>query len=158
MKGKVIYLATIVTLVILNLGTLSFIWFNRPERAERRHRKDVALFLEDRLHLTPVQLAQYRQLRKQHRMLMHDYQEHDKILHDHFFDLLPSQAIDSMTMLTYVDSIANNRKAMDLLTLEHFRSIRKILNTQQQKDFDSVFDETIQMVLPAPPPPPPRPE
>jgi hypothetical protein len=157
MKGKAFYIIVIILLIVLNIGTLTFLWFNRPDQKSRRPHKDVALFLERKLKMTPSQKGQYILLRENHRILLQYYQKQDQALHNRFFDLIPANSGDSLLVKVILDSIADNRKLMEMLTFQHFRSIRGILDTDQQVRFDKIFDETLKQVLPPPPPPPPPP-
>ena len=157
MKGKGFYITLIVLLVLLNIGTLSFLWFNRPDRMERRQHRDVAQFLTKELRLNPQQKKQYRMIREDHRMMLQQFQEKDRELHSRFFDLLLSQPHDSTVAKSLADSMSRIRQQMDLLTFRHFKNIRQILDSDQQKKFDNIFHKTLQLVMPPPPPPPPPP-
>ena len=154
MKNAGLYKIIITLLVVLNLCTLAFMWFNRPGRERQGDKQQAATFLIRELQMTKAQQEQYQRLRNEHRSKLDVLSERDKVLHKHFFDLLLLESADSVSLDAMASAIAANRKEMEFVTYEHFDLIKKILNPDQQKKFDSIFQNVIRMVLPLPPPPP----
>lgn len=155
MKGKGFYIAMIAVLILINLGTIFFMWTHRPREEGRFHeRKNSAEFLIRHLNLTQQQKEAVMKMRDSHLYAMHQLQMDDRELHNRFFDLLQNFPTDSMLVDRVADSMANNRKSMEILTFEHFQKIRAILNDEQKKRFDRLFHETLNLILPTPPPPP----
>lgn len=155
MKRKGLIVFVIVFLVVLNLGTLTFIWLHQMPGQFSSERRDASGFLVKELMFTESQKSEYFQLRILHRRELEQLQRQDRALHKKFFDQLIVVSRDSLTTENLVDSIAIIRKEMELLTFNHFLKIRKILRPEQQKKFDSIFHDVLRMVLPPPPPPPP---
>ena len=144
----------IIVLILINLGTLGFIWF-RTAKSDTSIRRSVAAgFLVKELDLSDAQRKEYFRMRRNHRKILGELQETDKSLHSRFFDQLFSETPDLKMVHDLADSIAANRKKMELLTYEHFMHVRQILTPGQQKKFEKIFDEVISIVLPPPPPPP----
>jgi len=156
MKNKRIYQICILILVLLNLGTLLFFWVNRPENRNSRP-PDVSAFLIKELGLTDNQQKEYLLLRDEHRASMKGLSEHDKQLHNLFFDLVLKEPADSPGIVALADSIVANRKKMELVTYDHFYRINKMLNPDQQQKFTSIFHEVIRMIVPPQPLHGPRP-
>ncbi len=155
MKNAGLYKIIIIILVVLNLCTLAFMWFNRPGRERTEQNAGAAAtFLIKELGLSDAQQVQYQELRHQHREMLDKLDAHDRELHKRFFDLLLLEKADSVSMEALADSIAANRKQMEIVTYDHFFRINKILNPEQQKKFTLIFQDVMQMVLPPPPPPP----
>jgi len=156
------YKIIIMLLVALNLGTLAFMWFNRPgrERQERRQ-GEAASFLIKELGLSVEQQKEYGRLRQEHRSMLDQLNERDKVLHNRFFALLTLEKPDTVSMEAIASAIAANRKNMEIVTYDHFYKVTRILNPEQQKKFSLIFKDVLRMVLPppvpppAPPPPPP---
>jgi len=146
--------AAIIVLILINIGTLAFMWFNRP--LFRQHDQPIFApgFLVKELELSASQQKEYLSMRNSHRMMLRQLQEHDKALHTRFFDQLFSEVPDSKRVGDLADSIAENRRKMEVLTYEHFMHVRQMLTPVQQKKFGKIFDEVLRMVLPPPPPPP----
>ncbi|MCX6245295.1 MAG: periplasmic heavy metal sensor [Bacteroidetes bacterium] len=157
MKRKGLIIFVIVFLVVLNLGTLTFMWINRPGGQSPSNHRDVSAYLKKELLLTEPQQEEYTQLRAQHQQEMQNLQNQDRALHKKFFDLLQVSPPDSFAAESVADSIATLRKKMEILTFNHFIDFRKILKQEQQRKFDTIFTEVLRMVLPPPPSPPPPP-
>lgn len=155
MKKLTIYKLIIAVLVVLNLCTLAFMWFNRPghERQERRQ-GEAAAFLIKELRLSDEQQQKYQQLRQEHRNIMNKLSEQDKVLHQHFFELLLMEVPDTAKVRLLAGLIAINRKQIEIVTYDHFSRINKILTPEQQQKFKLIFKNVLQMVLPPPPMPP----
>jgi len=164
MKNGKVYKLIIAVLVVLNLCTLAFMWFNRPGREGLgRHEGEVASFLVKELGLSAEQQKEYQQLRQEHREILNKLIEQDKVLHQHFFEMLLMEVPDTAKVQLLAKVIAMNRNQMELVTYDHFSRISKILTPDQQKKFKLIFKDVLKMVLPpppmppAPPPPPPAP-
>jgi periplasmic protein CpxP/Spy len=157
MQKKGLYIGLIFFLLLLNLGTILYIWLHRPPGQPVFRRQDASGFLIKELRLTEGQKQEYLMLRAVHRQAMQDLQEKDHALHNQFFDQLVIVPTDSGKVEKLADSIASIRVSMDRLTFSHFVAIRKILRPEQQQKFDKVFHEVLKLVMPLPPEPPPPP-
>ena len=154
MKNGKLYKLIIAVLVVLNLCTLAFMWFNRPgrERPERPE-GEAASFLVKELGLSDSQQKEYSRLRHEHHAKLETLNQHDKDLHNRFFDLASLEKHDTIAMDALSDSIAATRKKMEILTYDHFYRVMMILNPEQQKKFNLIFKDVLRMILPPPPPP-----
>ena len=159
MKNAKIYKLIIAVLVVLNLATLAFMWFNRPGREGLgRHEGEAASFLVKELGLSAEQQKEYQQLRQEHREILNQLTEQDKVLHQQFFELLLMEVPDTAKVHLFANVIAMNRNQMELVTYDHFSRINKIPTPDQQKKFKLIFKDVLKMVLPPPlPPSPPLP-
>lgn len=150
-EGKFLKLI-IVCLLILNMGTLAFLWFGGPEhRMPPRdgdgppHHEDAGHYLNRSLQLTDEQEHQYRGMREAHH-------EHVMMIHDrvrgykqNLYHLLASAASkDTMVIYPYIDSIAAAQREIELITYVHFRELRSICTSQQQQKFDQVIGEALE--------------
>jgi len=154
MKNAKVYKVIIVLLVVLNLATLAFMWYNRPGRELNGDSRQPSNFLIRELGLSTEQQEEYQKLRQEHRAKLSELSARDRILHRRFFDLLLLESADSISIGAMAAAIAANRQEMELVTYKHFESVKHILNAMQQQKFDKIFQDVIRMVLPQPPPPP----
>ena len=166
MNNTMFLKAVIIVLILLNIGTLAFMWINHPFSRLQDQPPLAAGFLVKELKLSGSQQNEYLRLRGNHRKMLNQLQERDKALHTRFFDQLFSEVPDLKRVSDLADSIAENRRKMEVLTYDHFMQVRQMLTPEQRKKFEKIFDEVIRMVLPpplpppsgiAPPPPPPLP-
>lgn len=144
----------IAVLILVNLGTLAFIWFSRPVAGTSDHLPPAEGFLVKELDLSGAQRSEYSRIRNDHRMMLRKLQEQDRVLHNRFFQQLFSEMPDMKMVHDLADSIAENRKKMEMLTYGHFKQVSSMLTPVQQKKFEEIFDDVLKMVLPLPPPPP----
>jgi protein CpxP len=148
----------IAILVLLNIGTQTFIWTSHHHGMPPPHqmgRGDAGRFLVHELKMTDEQQKQFEELRNEHHNKVEDIRERGRTLHEHFFDLLQNPSTDASNVQQAADSIAANQKQIELVTFEHFRKVRAICTPEQQKRFDEVIDEALQMLDPRPPGPQP---
>jgi periplasmic protein CpxP/Spy len=145
----------IIVLILINLGTLTFIWFHSPLSRRSDQSQFASGFLVKELELSKSQQENYFRLRGNHRKILEQLEEQDKTLHNRFFDQLFSEIPDSKSVEALADSISENRRKMEVLTYDHFMQVRHMLTPEQKKKFERIFDEVIRMVLPPPPPPSP---
>ncbi len=157
MKSKAFLIGVIVVLVLLNLGTLTFMWINRPHKPHQGKVIDPVMYLAKKLHLDDSQRAAFGQMRIVYRAGMSVLEHRDRNLHKKFFDQVLITEADSAIAQTLADSIAATRMKMELLTLNHFTELRKLLHEKQRQNFDSLFFDALRVALPPPPPPPPPP-
>ena len=151
------YKTVIIILVILNLGTLVFLWLGRPGMQSNQSRREPSEFLIRELRLTPGQKEQFGKLRHNHLEQLQLLRNEDRKLHDSFFDALFLPVPDTLKASFLADSLIMIRKEMEMLTFRHFLELQKFLNDHQKTRFRKVFRNALDQVMPPPPPVPPPP-
>jgi Spy/CpxP family protein refolding chaperone len=149
------YQVVIVILVLLNLGAIAFLLFNRPRQEKTPVQGQAAEFLIKELTLTPMQQDEFGKLRYGHQEKLLILQEQDRKLHDRFFEALFLPALDTLEVKNLSDSMADLRRQMELLTFEHFMQLRQLLTEDQKMKFHRVFRQALERVMPPPAPPAP---
>jgi periplasmic protein CpxP/Spy len=149
--GKLLLWAVVI-LIVANITLLFFLFRDRGDRrqGEQPH---VASFLEKELALDSAQKQSFEKLKQQHEQRTQEIRrairdEKDELF-DHFSDSLPSIQKDSITKM-----IGDNMGKLEVLTFDHFRQVRQMLNKQQQDKFDKIIQKVLRMMAPPPPPPP----
>jgi len=155
MKTRNLLIAVIFLLVLVNIGTLTFIWVNRPGKEPVP--PDTREFLVRELSLDRKQQIIQNALMLNHRKKMKELQFRDQALHNRFFNLLTTYPSDSLLLKKMTDSIAWVRVKMEESTFRYFDQLRRILTPEQQERFDTVFRDLLRVIIPVPPPPPPAP-
>ncbi len=157
MKSKAFLITIIVVLVLLNIATLSFMWYQRIGNPRPGKVVDPVLFLAKRLDFNQHQRHAFRELRIRFKAEMEPLEMEDRRLHHRFFDLVLRSPYDSMEVQRLADSIVILRREIELRTHRHFVEIHDLLDERQRERFDTVFHEALRAALPPPPPPPPPP-
>jgi hypothetical protein len=152
----------IVVLLLINIGTLGFLWLGRerprqhmPPPPPPEERPDgpgrpggAAAFLREQLQLTEAQETAYRKMREQHHAtvvaIRDEMKEHKKAL----YTLLKSA--DSNIIHTdeqrWLDSLAAAQRRIEMITYRHFREVRALCSPQQQQKFDQVIGEALEQM------------
>ena len=143
----------IVALLLINIGVLSYVWMGAHNGPHGGHLSgpDVFGYLCKELQLDDAQTKQYAALRDEHHQAMQAIQHKSHQLRDRFFDMLHVYPVDSAAIKNMSDSIAHTQEQIELVTFYHFQKVRAILRPDQQRHFDSIIQETLSMMAPAPP-------
>ncbi len=139
MKRETLLILAIVFLVLLNLGTLGFL-FSKRYIGGRGPRKPDKLIIEG-LKLNDAQKLQFDDLKKEHRSQINDIEKGEKVYHKAYFDLLKSASTDSLTIDSVIKSISNAKYHKDLATYKHFQKLRLMCEPNQQILFDSLVND-----------------
>lgn len=154
----------IMLLLLINIITIAFMWFNRPQPKD-----NIGDFFAKELHFTEKQKEEYKALREEHREQRKSLRAKNKEKHDAFFDLLKKSTVDSVTIKKAVTELLIIREKEELGTFSHFQKVRAICDETQKEKFDKIINEAARMMTPKGPrgvqepprredgPPPPRP-
>lgn len=136
----------IALLLLINISTVAFMWFIKPER-----RDDIGGFFNKELHFTKQQQQQFETLRDEHRKDRESLKEANKKAHDNYFNLLKNQTVDSVAIKNDIAEILKIKQKEELLTFNHFRKVRAICDDNQKKKFDEIINQAARMMAPNPP-------
>lgn len=131
---------TIILLLLLNLGTLAWLFFSQNKPGGGRPPAGAADFIVEQLQLDQQQQEQFRELRQQHRAIIRKVLEEDKRLHDSYFSLLKTDNPDKRMADSVAALMAEQRSRIEAAAFDHFAQLRKICRDEKQK---KLFDETI---------------
>jgi len=148
-KTRFLYLIIIV-LLLMNAATLTLMFMHHPPHGGKSA-QEVSHWLTEQLKLNAEQQEHYKTLQEEHRKNMESIRKQDRKLHDRYFQLLNGEVIDSTLVNQLADSIAANRKQTELTTFYDFKKIRAICNAEQQKKFDEIIGEVLNMMAQRPP-------
>lgn len=148
MENLKFYKIAIVLLLLLNIGTLSFLWMHRPPPPDQR---GPFQFLIRATGMDEEQQKAYAQLRDKHRSQVEAFKTQNSALRKQLFGLLAQQGAGDPMVLQLTDSIASIKRQEEILTYEHFRQVRAICRPDQQTRFDAAIGEAIQSMAPPPP-------
>jgi Spy/CpxP family protein refolding chaperone len=143
------YRFVIIALLLLNSATLAFMWFakdgepkgdgHRPPRPDQ--------LIKERLALDDAQSMQFDGFKHEHHSAMVDLQIESSDLHQTLFALLKAPVIDTASRDSIITQIQELSRQKELITFEHFRQVRSILNDDQQTKFDAFVEEISRRIL-----------
>ena len=142
--------AAVIVLALVNLGTLAFIWINKPAH-EERPLPDASEMLVRDLKLNAVQTAQFDSLRNLHFAGMQQYHEEMRRLKDALFDRLKRPADSSVHEIT--GRIGEVQTKIDEATFSHFHALRALCDTAQKEKFDQIIQQVLRNMAPGRPAP-----
>lgn len=137
----------VIGLLLINLGSLAFIYFsahrsmhmgNRPPRHGEEGPKRIII---ERLGLDEAQQTAYEEIIKEHREKRRELDQHNHHLHDQLYALLKTSELNLAMKDSLMAEIAANQKNMDHLNFSHFQKIRSLCKADQVKKFDALVDD-----------------
>lgn len=152
------YKVAIILLLLINGGTLLYLWQEKKpaDATMRRHdgppHNRVDEIIMDRLQFNNEQLGQFEELKHEHHSQMIAVQRQSSKLHQQLFELLKTDNVDTVLRNNIFRQLEVLDTEKELATFEHFRKLRAILNNDQQKRFDEFVEELSRRLL-APLPP-----
>lgn len=150
MSREGFYRIIIIALLLLNLGTLGYLWTaqsHAPQWAGEdrrppggRHNPMDRLIIS-RLKLDDSQVPKFEELKHDHHSRMMVLQEEAARLHDKYFSLLKADHEDTAARNELMQQLSENNRIRESLNFEHFRDLKGILHPDQQSLFDSFVEE-----------------
>lgn len=147
MKRENFLMAIIVLLLLLNTGTLAYLFWARPAGfpPPHGHPPRPETLLMDNLDWSDEQVKQFEASRERHRSVMDSL---DQVFGQQFKQLMQPEALADTSSIT--DSLKNTLAAIELQragnTLRHFAELRAICNEEQKKKFDELLPRLFEML------------
>lgn len=143
-KNKWLLWAVII-LIIANVALLATIWLFHHRQT--RH-VSPAEFLVKELKFDDKQKDQLHQLANEHHRQAEKIQMQIRDARDSFFQMLKQPEINDSAKKIMSANIAAKLQELDLLTFDHFKQVRSICSPDQQKKFDEIIQNVLQMMAP----------
>lgn len=157
MEKLTFYKIAIIVLIVLNIGTLIFIYLNQPlkrlpfppphprERIQgQQPRSNASEFIIHELGFNKEQEEKFIQLWEKHHE--QEIKLHDSlhIVKNDFFNLLSTDNTEKAKI--YAQIIGNLERERELNTFKHFKEVRKLCDAQQQEKFDRIIKDVLRMM------------
>ncbi|MDX2245682.1 MAG: periplasmic heavy metal sensor [Bacteroidia bacterium] len=145
----------IVLLIVLNMVTLSYLFFQSPARpfeGERMGKNDpVYIFFRDEIGFDEAQMATFEQMRAENRLEMRQHHQTMRKLKNSFFGLLATA--ESATADSLAGEIGQLHTRIDMTVFKHFSGLREICNEEQKIRFDQLIEDLLHRSRPHQGPP-----
>jgi Spy/CpxP family protein refolding chaperone len=152
LKKNRLLILIIAVLLLVNVGTISFILFFRGEGDRfpgKKGRGAVVAFIEKELHLSDAQKEQFARLREEHfgktETLMREQHEARKAM----LGLLREDTVDVNEMHRMAAVMGQKETELAVSTFEHFRALRSLCSPDQQREFDAIIQDVLKMTRPS---------
>jgi protein CpxP len=147
------FLKTIIILLLLiNAGTILFMWTHRPLHPDRPPHPELGAYLMHELHFSSEQRHQFEGMRDAHRKLAAPWREKNTALHEALYALVNEKSSDTAQVNLLTDSIADVQRKIERSMFYHLKEVRTICTPEQQEKFEEVIHGAIQLMNPGPPP------
>lgn len=160
MKRENFYALVIIILLLLNIGTLSFLWINKPERVHHMPPNNPGRIIINELQLDDQQQQQFNTFKHAHRKSTDSVQRLIKGVQRKLFSLVKQDEMDVNKRDSLLKQIEQYESTKHLITIQHFHDIRSILNPDQKELFNGFVEAIGSKItgpgLPMHRPPPPR--
>jgi len=137
---------SVIALVILNLGMILFFMVIKP-REFKNQKNGSRLFIVEKLHFDEPQKKQFRVLIEQHITKIKRYESTILSTKEVLYLQLSQAKIDLKAKDSLIAVLGNMQKKVETARFEHFKAIKSICNTPQQKeDFNNLTIELAQKI------------
>lgn len=148
MKKETLLTVTVLALLLLNLGTLGFLFLRRPPHPPEQGSGRVGRQIVEALQLNPDQERQFEQLKTTHHEKMMQSDKAYREALEQYFALLkndtfvPAQRDSLQAALT---QIQQNRTST---TFQHFSDLKALCTPEQRQHFADLIPTLMQVILP----------
>ena len=137
-------------LVVINIATLSTLWFNKPkdrgfDRERRSNYKEH--FLKRSLNLSDQQDEELKDLRKEHFAEIRNLKEEENQLKSQFIDYAFEDVPDSVNIEEMRTQLGNLIIQQEKLRARHFKEVAKKLDSEQLKKFKKMTKKYLKREL-----------
>jgi periplasmic protein CpxP/Spy len=141
-KTKLLTFA-VIALLILNLGTLGFLFATGPkgEHHPPHGRPEPKEIIIERLHFNEKQQAEYEELIKEHRKHIREVEDKIRASKDELYQLLKEKVYDGVKKDRLFTSLATYQREIEITHFNHFEDIKRICTQEQLSDFNELTEE-----------------
>ncbi|MCW5909172.1 MAG: periplasmic heavy metal sensor [Chitinophagales bacterium] len=149
MKRETLLTVAVVALLLLNAGTLGFLWLGKmPHHPPPHPRPPIDQIIIEGLELDRSQQEKFEELKHEHITAMRALdKEYDKAVEEYFY-LLRSDTTGVTARLASESRIGQIQTQRAQVTLEHFRKVKEMCTPEQQTKFDSIIPKLVQIMIP----------
>ena len=155
-KSKLLSIA-VIGLLLINLGTLAFLFLNKPPHppgmGPGRGGEGPKRIIIERLGFDKEQIAQYEKLIDGHRRTIRELDEQIKETKNDLYSTLSSGSQLNKDSLQI--RLGEIQKQIESTHYSHFADIKKLCRPEQLKYFDDLTKELARFFAPGKHPPPP---
>lgn len=150
----------VIVLLVANIASFGVFWW-RQSSPERNNQFPVpsmnkgADYLSSELKFSTTQQTAFEALRNKHRNAFDPIRKDIEQYKNDFFGLVKNDTVSETTINIAWNKIASLEKTSDVITLNHFKAVRKICDSAQKIKFDQIIQASILRMRNRPQGPPP---
>lgn len=138
---------TVLVLLLLNLLTIGFLFFNHRNILEKKDsfigndRPKPKEIIIERLHFDKQQIAAYDITIKEHQQSIRNLDDSIRTLKNELYKELAKPEVNEKTKITLIEALANCQKKIETTHFNHFQDIKKCCKKEQLEEFNSLTEE-----------------
>lgn len=145
MKHENLLTISVVLLLLLNFGTLGYLFFGKhhsppPPRVDK--------VIIETLHWNEEQQQQFDKLKHEHRDAMNKLDEQNEEVARKYFALLNSSLVDTAQKNLLEREMAEIETQKANITFHHLEDLKKICTPEQAKNFAALVPQLIEILIP----------
>lgn len=146
MKREKLLTFVVVLLFVLNISTISFLFFERGHRPPPPVRMEK--LIPQTLGFSQTQIQQFDLLREEHHARMVALDEQNKETLIQYLQLLKTDSIhiSEKDSLEKIVAVIQLKRAQ--ITLEHFQQLKAVCTAEQKEKFNQLIPELIRVMVP----------
>ena len=142
--NKILAIA-VVLLLLVNIAMVIFIVKGKKPYDSRRNKGGNPVEMMDKeLNMTEQQKSDAKKLREEHFTKIKPLFDSIRAAKSAFFSLIKDPNVNDSMLSIYSKRITEKQAAVDKLTFAHFRSVRALLNPEQQVKYDEFVQKMVQ--------------
>ena len=138
MKKETLLTVAVIVLLLLNVGTLGFLFLNKPPRPKPLDKQII-----QKLALDPQQIEKFDQLKKAHQEQMLSCDERFRDGMENYMSLLKNDTIETTVQDSLQAILTNIQAERAQVTLQHFMALKALCNPEQRNIFESMVPELV---------------
>jgi periplasmic protein CpxP/Spy len=158
MKRETLLTISVVMLLLLNLGTLGYLFLGQ-RMGSPHHPPRVDKIIIETLHWNAEQQSKFDILKHEHRSQMNELDDKNREIARGYFMLLNATSLDTAQKDSLEKAMASIEAEKADITFRHFEDLKRICTAEQAKNFDALIPQLIDILLAPRPkhfPPPSR--
>ncbi|MEO5775773.1 MAG: periplasmic heavy metal sensor [Flavobacterium sp.] len=143
---------TVIGLLLLNLGTLGFLFLNGPKghRPPREGRQEPKTIIIDKLHLDAQQQKEYAKLIQWHHGEITKLDDNIRQVKNELYSQLSQTETNQKTEDSLITVINSYQKQVEETHFKHFEDIKKLCRQDQMQNFNELTEELSRIFAPKP--------
>lgn len=149
MKKITLLTIAVIALLLINLGTLGYLFFRRPAPHQGGGLPRLDREIIQTLQFDDARQKRFDVMKHTHheQMLQSDRDYHDALLQ--FFNLLGNDSVGQMQYDTLLSAVLRVQKNRAEITFKHFEDLKNLCAPEHRKNFDQLLPVLTQVILPA---------
>ena len=147
---------TVIGLLLLNIGTLGFLFFNGPNEHRPPHggRPEPKAIIKEKLHFDDKQQKEYAELIKWHRGEIKKLDSNIRQTKNELYSQLNQTEVNLKTKDSLITLLNSYQNQVEETHFKHFEDIKKLCHQDQLEDFNELTEDLSRIFAPNKPPRP----